>query len=111
MRLFTEQDLKRFETIGSQYATDNPIILVKLIAHPPFPATWYITSYDPDTAEVNGYVQGKHKYITPTEFDLSELEDIETDYPNRPFISGVIRDNTFKPARLKALGLEPPSYW
>ena len=55
MKLLTKKILKRFEKVGSQEDTDDPIIILKFF-NATGAGTWYATEYNPEYKMFFGYV-------------------------------------------------------
>ena len=55
MQLLTKELLKRFEQVGKQEDSRDPIVIAKFF-NPTGAGTWYATEYDPETKEFFGYV-------------------------------------------------------
>lgn len=55
MQLLTKELLKRFEKIGRQEDSADPIVVAKFF-NPTGAGTWYATEYDPESKEFFGYV-------------------------------------------------------
>jgi hypothetical protein len=55
MQLLTKELLKRFERVGRQEDSANPIVIAKFF-NPTGAGTWYATEYDPESKEFFGYV-------------------------------------------------------
>lgn len=55
MKLLTKQLEQRFEQVGSQEKSSDPLILAKFF-NPTGAGTWYATEYDPATRSFYGYV-------------------------------------------------------
>ena len=74
MKLLTKQLIKRFEEIGSQESSKNPIVVAKFF-NPVGSATWYATEYLPDEKLFFGYVSifGDHN----DEWGYFSLEELE----------------------------------
>ena len=96
MKLITKTLEERFEKIGCQSQSADPIIVAKFF-DPCGPATGYATEYDAENKIAFGYVTG-------LAFDgwgtcgITELESIK-----RPFGLGIERDLYFKEQRFKEI--------
>lgn len=55
MQLLTKELLKRFEKVGRQEDSADPIVVAKFF-NPTGAGTWYATEYDPESKEFFGYV-------------------------------------------------------
>ncbi|MFY0632078.1 MAG: hypothetical protein JXR05_17090 [Flavobacteriaceae bacterium] len=61
MKLITKELLKRFEEVGSQIGSENPIIIAKFIP-PLLDGVFYATDYDTDKKAFYGYfIDVEHK--------------------------------------------------
>lgn len=96
MKLITETLEERFEKIGSQSQSADPIIVAKFF-DPCGSATWYATEYDKENKIAFGYVTGLAFDEWGT-FSITELESIK-----RPFGLGIERDLYFKEQRFKEI--------
>ena len=76
MKLLTKEVLQRFEKIGSQENTTDPIVIVKFF-DPSGAGTWFATEYDPDRKVFFGYVSLFNDHNNEWgSFSLDELESI-----------------------------------
>ncbi len=96
MKLITKTLEERFEKIGCQSQTADPIIVAKFF-DPCGSATWYATEYDKENKIAFGYVTGLAFDEWGT-FSITELESIK-----RPFGLGIERDLYFKEQRFKEI--------
>ena len=96
MKLITKTLEERFEKIGCQSQTADPIIVAKFF-DPCGSATWYATEYDAENKIAFGYVTGLAFDEWGT-FSITELESIK-----RPFGLGIERDLYFKEQRFKEI--------
>lgn len=96
MKLMTKTLEARFEKIGSQSQSSDPIIIAKFF-DPCGSATWYATEYDAANQIAFGYVTGLAFDEWGT-FSITELESIK-----RPFGLGIERDIYFKETRFKEI--------
>lgn len=96
MKLITKTLEERFEKIGCQSQSADPIIVAKFF-DPCGSATWYATEYDAENKIAFGYVTGLAFDEWGT-FSITELESIK-----RPFGLGIERDLYFKEQRFKEI--------
>ena len=96
MKLITKTLEERFEKIGCQSQTADPIIVAKFF-DPCGSATWFATEYDAENKIAFGYVTGLAFDEWGT-FSITELESIK-----RPFGLGIERDLYFKEQRFKEI--------
>ena len=96
MKLITKTLEERFEKIGCQSQTADPIIIAKFF-DPCGSATWYASEYDAENKIAFGYVTGLAFDEWGT-FSITELESIK-----RPFGLGIERDLYFKEQRFKEI--------
>ena len=96
MKLITKTLEERFEKIGCQSQTADPIIVAKFF-DPCGSSTWYATEYDAENKIAFGYVTGLAFDEWGT-FSITELESIK-----RPFGLGIERDLYFKEKRFKEI--------
>ena len=96
MKLITKTLEERFEKIGCQSQTADPIIIAKFF-DPCGSATWYASEYDAENRIAFGYVTGLAFDEWGT-FSITELESIK-----RPFGLGIERDLYFKEQRFKEI--------
>ncbi|MBN8643470.1 MAG: DUF2958 domain-containing protein [Flavobacteriales bacterium] len=96
MKLITIALEERFEKIGDQSQTTDPIIVAKFF-NPCGSATWYATEYDKENKICFGYVTGMAFDEWGT-FSIEELESIKL-----PFGLGIERDIYFKETRFKEI--------
>ncbi len=89
MKLLTRTLEKRFEKVGPQNETPDPLVLAKFF-DPVGSATWYATEYDSENFIFYGYVTGL-AYDEWGSFSLKELEAIK-----RPYATAIERDIYFK---------------
>ena len=90
MKLLIKALLKRFEKIGNQDDSNDPIVIAKFF-NPIGNGTWYATEYNPKTRTFFGYVSiyGDHNDEWGF-FSLDELESVRT------FGLGIERDLYFE---------------
>ncbi|MFT6443217.1 MAG: hypothetical protein ACJASQ_003037 [Crocinitomicaceae bacterium] len=74
MKLITQTLLNRFNEIGEQYESENPIVIAKFF-NPCGAGTWYATEYDSETGICYGYVKGLYEDEWGT-FSITELESV-----------------------------------
>ena len=87
MKLLTKEILSRFEKIGSQESSKDPIVVAKFF-NPCGSGTWYATEYNPENKTFFGYVSLFGDYNDEWGyFMLSELESVKG-----PFGLGIERD-------------------
>ncbi len=55
MKLLTKELLKRFEQVGRQEDSSDPLVIAKFF-NPCGAGTWYATEYDPESREFFGFV-------------------------------------------------------
>lgn len=55
MKLLTKELLKRFEQVGRQEDSNDPLVIAKFF-NPAGAGTWYATEYDPASQEFFGFV-------------------------------------------------------
>lgn len=96
MKLITKTLEERFEKIGCQSQSADPIVVAKFF-DPCGSATWYATEYDAENKIAFGYVTGLAFDEWGT-FSITELESIK-----RPFGLGIERDLYFKEQRFKEI--------
>ena len=96
MKLITKTLEERFEKIGDQSLSTDPIIVAKFF-NPCGSATWYATEYDKENEICFGYVTGMAFDEWGT-FSIKELESIKL-----PFGLGIERDIYFKENRFKEI--------
>jgi hypothetical protein len=89
MKLITKTLMNRFNEVGEQNITENPIVIAKFF-NPCGSGTWYATEYNPETNICFGYVKGPFGDQWNT-FFISELESAE-----RHFGISIERDIYFK---------------
>jgi hypothetical protein len=73
-QLITPALKRRFQELGSQNGTDNPIIVAKYF-NPMGSATWYVIEYIPEQEVCYGYVTGM-AYDEFGYFTIHELESL-----------------------------------
>lgn len=95
MKLITKALEDRFDEIGDQSQSDNPIIVAKFF-NPCGNFTWYVTDYDKQTNICFGYVTGH--FDEWGTFSIEELENLKL-----PFGLRIERDIYFKEIRFKEL--------
>jgi len=89
MKLITPELIDRFNEVGDQSESDNPIFIAKFF-DPTGSASWYATEYCKETNICRGYVTGLYEDEWGS-FSISELESIK-----RPFGLKIERDLYFK---------------
>ena len=89
MKLITSELKKRFEEVGEQYETVDPILIAKFF-NPTGAGTWYASEYNSETNICYGYVTGLAFDEWGT-FSIDELESIRL-----PFGLSMERDIHFK---------------
>jgi hypothetical protein len=96
MKLLTRELLKRFEQVGSQELSEDPLVIAKFF-NPEGAGTWYATEYNPEDKEFFGYVSifGDH-CDEWGHFTLAELES----YRGRLGL-GIERDQHFQEQPIK----------
>jgi len=74
MKLLTKELLNKFEKVGSQEKSKDPIVIAKFF-YPAGSATWYATEYNPTDRTFFGWVSlfGDHNDELGS-FSLDELE-------------------------------------
>lgn len=102
MKLITPEIQQRFEKVGNQENTKNPLVIAKFFS-PVGGATWYATEYNPETNICYGYV----KDLVPSEngiydewgyFSISELASLTL-----PFGLKIERDLHFNEIKFNEL--------
>ncbi|MGB0925197.1 MAG: DUF2958 domain-containing protein [Minisyncoccia bacterium] len=104
MSIITKQELQRFAELGNQTESDDPMVISKLRTYSGSCA-WYLTSYNPETETLYGFVtgfsdDGEWEHIT-----LEEVYEMQVKFQRHPFLRGIRRDHTFKETRFSKLGL------
>lgn len=95
MQLLTKGLLQRFEKIGRQEDSKDPLVIAKFF-NPTGAGTWYATEYDPETKEFFGYVSIFGDWNDEWgSFSLEELEN----YRGK-FSLGIERDLYFDEKRI-----------
>jgi hypothetical protein len=95
MQLLTKELLNRFEKVGRQENSKDPIVIAKFF-NPAGAGTWYATEYDPETKEFFGYVSIFGDWNDEWgSFSLDELEN----YRGK-FGLGIERDLYFDEKRI-----------
>ncbi|WP_439131464.1 DUF2958 domain-containing protein [Polaribacter sp.] len=89
MKLITKEIAERFEKVGDQSESKNPLIVVKYF-DPAGSATWYATAYNPKNRVAYGYVTGL-QIDEWGYFSMDELQAVE-----RPFGLTIERDIYFE---------------
>lgn len=102
MKLLTKKILKRFERVGSQEDSKDPLIICKFF-NPCGAGTWYATEYNPETKIFFGYVSifGK-PFDEWGYFSLKELEEFRG---TSPFFLKIERDLYFEEKQYSKLRL------
>ncbi|CAM1364391.1 DUF2958 domain-containing protein [Tenacibaculum xiamenense] len=93
MKLLTKALLNRFQKVGSQAESDDPIIIAKFF-NPSGSGTWYATEFNPNDACFFGYVTGLG-YDEWGYFSLHELSAVKCP----PFGLPIERDLYFEEER------------
>jgi len=96
MKLITKTLEKRFEEIGNQANSKDPLVIAKFF-NPCGNQTWYATEYDKETQICYGYVTGMD-YDESGYFSIKELESLEL-----PFGLSIERDIYFSEIAFKSL--------
>ncbi len=87
MMLLTKAIEKRFERVGSQQKSKDPLVIAKFF-NPTGSGTWYATEYNPNTRIFFGYVSLFGDWNDEWgDFSLDELVSLEL-----PFGLGIERD-------------------
>jgi len=73
MKLLTQALIKRFEQVGSQEWSHDPLVIAKFF-HPYSSRTWFATEYDPENEIFFGIVDWVEREFG--NFSLAELESI-----------------------------------
>jgi len=75
MKLITKELEQRFEELGTQENSDDPIVVTKFF-NPTGAGTWFVIDYDPKTKIAFGYVSifGDHNDELG-DFSVEELEE------------------------------------
>ena len=95
MMLLTKELLKRFEEIGRQEDSKDPIVVAKFF-NPAGAGTWYATEYDPGSKEFFGYVSIFGDWNDEWgSFSLDELQSYRGN-----FGLGIERDRYFDEKRI-----------
>ena len=95
MQLLTKSLLQRFEKIGRQEDSKDPIVIAKFF-NPTGAGTWYATEYDPEEKMFFGYVSIFGDWNDEWgSFSLNELEN----YRGK-FSLGIERDLYFDEKRI-----------
>jgi len=93
--LLTKELLKRFEEIGRQEDSKDPIVVAKFF-NPAGAGTWYATEYDPGSKEFFGYVSIFGDWNDEWgSFSLDELQSYRGN-----FGLGIERDRYFDEKRI-----------
>ena len=92
MKLLTKELLKRFEQVGRQEGSKDPIVIAKFF-NPAGAGTWYATEYDPIEKLFFGYVSIFGDWND--EWGSFSLEELES-YRGK-FGLGIERDLYFDP--------------
>jgi len=95
MQLLTKGLLQRFEKIGRQEDSKDPIVIAKFF-NPTGAGTWYATEYDPEAKEFFGYVSIFGDWND--EWGSFSLEELENYRGN--FSLGIERDLYFNEKRI-----------
>ena len=104
MKLLTKELLKRFEQIGRQEQSSNPIVIAKFF-NPTGAGTWYATEYDPSTKEFFGLVSIFGDWND--EWGSFSLEELENYRGN--FGLGIERDLYFGERRMSEVAQKAKS--
>lgn len=76
MKLLTKEIIKRFETIGRQEESSDPIVVAKFFT-PDSSCTWYATEFEPESGIFFGWANlGDPTCAEFGSFALSELESV-----------------------------------
>lgn len=95
MKLLTKELLKRFEQVGRQEDSSDPLVIAKFF-NPCGAGTWYATEYDPESREFFGFVSIFGDWNDEWgSFSLTELES----YRGK-FGLGIERDLCFGEQRI-----------
>ena len=95
MKLLTKELLKRFETVGRQEDSKDPLVIAKFF-NPSGAGTWLATEYDPNSKEFFGFVSIFGDYND--EWGYFSLDELES-YIGR-FGLGIERDLHFTEQRM-----------
>ena len=96
MKLITKELENRFQEIGDQTLSSNPIVVAKFI-NPRSDQFWYVTSYNRETGICYGYVGGTDLKGWTT-FSVHALENLD-----KRLGFGIERDVYFKEIRFNQL--------
>lgn len=96
MKLITKTLEDRFNEIGDQSQSSNPLIIAKFF-NPCGSGTWYATEYDKENGICFGYVTGLYENEWGT-FSIAELESVRL-----PFGLSIERDLYFREIRFNEL--------
>jgi hypothetical protein len=99
MKLITKQLEKRFNQIGTQENSRNPLVIAKFF-NPCISMVWYATEYETDTRICFGYVAGT-QFPEWGYFSIDELEALKVP----PFDLPIERDMYFTEKRFSQLEL------
>lgn len=95
MKLLTKELLRRFEQVGRQEDSSNPLVIAKFF-NPCGAGTWYATEYDPESREFFGYVSIFGDWNDEWgSFSLADLESYRSQ-----FGLGIERDLYFDEKRI-----------
>lgn len=95
MKLLTKELLKRFEQVGRQEDSSDPLVIAKFF-NPCGAGTWYATEYDPNDKIFFGFVSIFGDWNDEWgSFSLEELEDYRV-----KFGLGIERDLYFGEKRI-----------
>ncbi len=100
-RLLTKELLKKFEEVGTQSDTTDPIVVAKYFS-PYSSVVWFATAYDPIRQKFFGYFHGSQSEWGT--WFYSELQDLSLN--NTGVIPAIERDCGFQPKKFSELELE-----
>ncbi len=95
MKLLTKELIKRFEQVGRQEDSSDPLVIVKFF-NPCGAGTWYATEYDPESREFFGFVSIFGDWND--EWGSFSLDELENYHGN--FGLGIERDLYFDEQRI-----------
>ncbi len=98
MKLLTKEILKRFEAVGRQEDSKDPLVIAKFF-NPTGAGTWYATEYDPESRMFFGFVSIFGDWNDEWgSFSLAELESY-----HGKFGLGIERDLYFGEKRISEI--------
>lgn len=97
MEWITKELEQRFEEIGSQADTADPIVIAKFV-DPLGTWAWYAVGYIPESETFYGYIQGTH-FNEWEYFSIQDLEEYQLPY----FGYGIGREEDYKEKRISEL--------